>query len=613
MSDSANVREDLSGARLSWGDVLRRAAPLFRPHARALAACSVVVLALAGAQLGLPLLIRRVIDVDVPRHDVRGLALTVGAYAALLVLYVAGSWAQRVRVERMGQDVILDLRERLCGKLLRQSIAFHDQHASGRLVARVQGDTDALRRLFSATVVTLVEMSVLFLGVVVVMAAISWPLALVVATVTPLFGVTAVLLARAGAPRYRAVRERAAEVSSFVAERVQGASIVQAFGREAATSAAMDDLNRSKFRAHLAANWLAVAMHQGIFCLEVLALVLTLALGGAWVASGAMTLGTLVMFVDYLRRLFGPLRHLAEQLVDLQRAVAAGSRTFALLESRPTVEDPSIPAPCAGLAGDLELRHVTFSYRGDGERALRDVSLVVPEGQHWAVVGATGSGKSSIVNLLLRFYDPHEGQVLIGGTDVRAVSQEDARRHVALVHQDVQLFPGDLMENIAPDGRVHGPEDEARLRAVAHEAGIADVVERLPQGWSTQLAERGANLSAGERQLLAFARALAKDPQVLVLDEATSSVDPDTEARVQAALRRLLRGRTALVIAHRLSTVQDADQILVMERGRIVERGTHAELMARGGVYADLAAHQFRDDAPVADGAADETAGEATA
>jgi ATP-binding cassette subfamily B protein len=278
----------------------------------------------------------------------------------------------------------------------------------------------------------------------------------------------------------------------------------------------------------------------------------------------------------------------------MQRAFAAAGRVFGLLDLEPAVQDPARPVAWPGFAREIEFHNVSFSYFDNGEYALRDVSFTIPRGEKWAIVGATGGGKSSILNLLLRFYDPQEGAVLLDGIDARAMTQKDLRRRMALVLQDVYLFPGDVLGNIAPDGSCDGAGAEARLRAAARIVGAESFIETLPQGFRTEIAERGANLSAGQRQILSFARALAADPEILLLDEATASVDPRTESDIQRALHELLEGRTAIVIAHRLSTVRDADGILVVQGGRIVERGRHEELLAAGGVYADLHALQFQ-------------------
>jgi len=574
--------------------VIRRMAGLFRPHRRTLVLASLLLLATTALQLAGPLLIRRAIDVDIRGKSVQGLLATVALYVAIQAAFLVLNYVQKVRLETMGQEIILGLRRNLFARLLAQPLAFYDKNPVGRLISRVQSDTDALRQMFATTVVGLVEAVVLFAGMLAVMATVSIRLSLVVAALIPPMIVTAWILAIGGSARFREVRRKAADISAFIAERVQGVSLLQAFGRERDSVREMKALNDEKFRVSLRAEWLAVGLFQALFFFEVVGIVAVLWIGGRWVLQGILTLGTLIMFIEYIRRLFEPVMRLSEQLGVMQRAIAAAGRVFGLLDLEPAVQDPARPVAWQGFKEAIEFRNVSFSYFDNGEYALRDVSFTIPRGEKWAIVGATGGGKSSILNLLLRFYDPQSGEVRLDGIDARAMTQRDLRRRMALVLQDVYLFPGDVLTNLAPDGECDDPRTEARLRAAARIVGAESFIDALPEGFRTPLAERGANLSAGQRQILSFARALAADPEILLLDEATASVDPRTEAQIQKALHELLEGRTAIVIAHRLSTVRDADGILVVQGGRIVERGRHEELLATGGVYADLHALQFQ-------------------
>lgn len=587
--------DEVAGARSGASPaVIRRMAGLFRPHRRTLVLATFLLLATTALQLAGPLLIRRAIDVDIRGKSLRGLLATVGAYVAIQALFLVLNYLQKVRLEMMGQEIILGLRRDLFARLLAQPLAFYDRNPVGRLISRVQSDTDALRQMFATTVVSLVEAMVLFAGMLAVMVMVNGRLTLVVAAIIPPMIATAWILAVGGSARFREVRRKAADISAFIAERIQGVSLLQAFGRERDSVREMKALNDEKFRVSLRAEWLAVGLFQALFFFEVVGIVGVLWFGGRWVLSGALTLGTLIMFIEYIRRLFEPVMRLSEQLGVMQRAIAAAGRVFGLLDLEPVVKDPEHAVSWAGFARAIEFKNVSFSYFDNGEYALRNVSFTIPRGEKWAIVGATGGGKSSILNLLLRFYDPQAGEVLLDGIDARAMTQRDLRRRMALVLQDVYLFPGDVLANIAPDGVCDDPRTEARLRAAARIVGAEEFIEALPEDFRTPIAERGANLSAGQRQILSFARALAADPEILLLDEATASVDPKTESQIQRALHELLEGRTAIVIAHRLSTVRDADGILVVQGGRIVERGRHDELLAAGGVYADLHALQFQ-------------------
>jgi ATP-binding cassette subfamily B protein len=574
--------------------VLRRLLVLFRPHGPTLALAALLLTATTAAQLGGPLLIRRAIDVDIRGKSVRGLLTTVACYVMVQVAFLFLNYIQKVRLETMGQEIILGLRRRLFSRLLAQSLSFYDKNPVGRLISRLQSDTDALRQMFASTIVTVLEAVVLFVGMLAVMATVSLRLTLIVAAIVPPMVAVAWIVASGGAKRFRVVRRLSADISAFIAERVQGVSILQAYNREQDSVGEMEALNRAKFRAGLFAEIFGIGMFQGIFYFEIIGLVLVLWFGGSWAITGAISLGTLFMFIEYIRRLFEPVMRLSEQLDVMQRAVAAAGLVFGLFDLEPSVTDPIEARRWDHFEREIEFKDVSFSYAGNDEYALRDVSFTIPRGERWAIVGATGGGKSSILNLLLRFYDPQQGTVLLDGIDARSISQKDLRRRMALVLQDVYLFPGDLLSNLAPDGVCEDRTTEQRLEAAARVVGADRFIERLPHGYRTPIAERGANLSAGERQILSFARALAADPEILLLDEATASIDPLTEAGIQQAMKELLIGRTAIVIAHRLSTVRDADGILVVQGGRIVERGRHEDLLAMEGVYADLHALQFQ-------------------
>lgn len=594
-------RHDTDAASAAdWRATLARLPGLLRPHAGALAVAAIQLLLSSAAQLAGPLLVRHAIDVDITGRDARGLVMTVVAYVVVLASFLLLSYLLRIRLERVGQAALLDLRRRLFSHVLRLSMGFHDQNSAGRLISRVQGDTEAMRQALSQTAATLLQAGVLAAGTLIVLASISPALAAVVAALIVGLLVVVSFLAVAGMSRYRRVREQTAAIAAQVAEHVQGIAAIQAFAREDEALASLGRLNRARFRSAVIANTFFTGVHRSAALLEFGGIAIALALGGQQVLSGALSLGTLVMTFGYLRRVFEPVQHLAEQVEVVQRAAASAGRVFALLDLPARVRDPEDPAAWPGFSQGIAFDDVVFSYRDDGENALRGVSFTIPKGQSWAIVGATGSGKTSIFNLLLRFYDPQGGAVRLDGRDIRSIPQADLRRHFALVIQDVHVFPGSVLANIAPDGIVGGEADRSRLREAARWAGASPFIARLPHGEDEEIFERGANLSAGERQLLALARALARNPEILLLDEATASVDPRSERELQTSLEQLMKGRTAIIIAHRLATVRHADGIIVLDRGRVVETGTHAELLARGGQYAALYALQFPGDTRMA-------------
>jgi len=579
---------------------LSRLLQFARPHRKELAGSVALLVAGLFLKLAGPWIVQKVIDGPVqaaidgraaqgpgfdlagPLADVTRLGLIFGAVALVAAgLLVLREWLMNLT----GQRIVFELRNKLFDHLLRLPVGWYDRHAVGWTVTRATSDVDALSELFTTGIATLAYD---MLTIVVVAALLIWlspGLSIVALTMLPLMLIVSFRFRHNARSAYRATRASLSRLNAFLQERLSGLAVVRLFRREAASSRRFDQLNTRYYTDNM-----VTVRHFSLFFPTVDTLAQGVKMGclvyGSWlIAQGHLTVGVFIQFWMYLDFVFDPIRELAERYNVLQAAMAAAERIFGVLDTPTEDAAPArAVAPEAPVAGEppaVEFRGVSFAYAG-GPPVLQDVSFSVRRGQRVAVVGHTGAGKTTLVSLLCRFHETQQGTIRLHGRDVRGLPHHDLRRRIAIVQQDVFLFSDTVAANIRmgaedmPDERVHR----------AAEAVHADAfVRRLPQGYETRLQERGANLSSGQRQLLAFARALAADPDVLVLDEATSSVDSETEALVEDATRTLLAGRTALVIAHRLSTVVSADRILVMHKGRVHEEGTHEELLARRGLY----------------------------
>lgn len=572
--------------------------PLLRRHRRALLFCLSLLVATTGLSLAWPWLIQQAIDGPIRAQLAR--PAEERTYAALLrlglavlgiqALSIALQYVQRVRLERVGQDALLELRTRLFRHILGLDIGFFDRNPIGRLMARVESDTEALRMLFTNTVVLLVGDLILVLGIWAVMFWNHPRMAVVLVLLTPVLALLVWIFHRVTTHRFLEVRKRMAEVTATITEFLHGMSIVQIFHRGAHASACVYRANERKFSEDAYVSVAVCVFFNLLGVINYAKIGLVLLLGSLW----HMTPGLLVLFILLIWKEFDPVARLAEQLGSFQKGIAGARRIFALLAQQPALQEPEAPRPWPGLTREIRFEHVWFSYTNDERWVLRDVSFEIPVGRRAALAGVTGGGKTTIISLLLRLYDPQRGRITIDGVDIRELSTAELRSRFALVLQDIILFPGDVRANLSLEAE---GIDEARIEAAARTVDADRFIRRLPQGYGTEVSEKGANFSRGERQLLSFARALAVDPQVLILDEATSSVDPETERTVQASLRRLMDGRTSLVIAHRLATILDVDEILVLRDGEIVERGRHQDLLACGGTYAKLFDLQFQGQA----------------
>ncbi|HUG86364.1 MAG TPA: ABC transporter ATP-binding protein [Euzebya sp.] len=579
----------MSQARPGTIGPIARVIGLLRPHLRGLVWAGVLMLVVTASALVRPQLVAVAIDDGMRDGDISALRWAVAGFAALVIVETVGGGWQRYSLIRIGVRVITDLRNRLFRHMLGLSQSFHDRNRPGDLMSRMTADAETLSDFITWSVITTLQSLLTLVGIVVILLQQDLTLTLTSFAVVPLMALATWRWTRATRARYRRVREAVGEVSATAEESLSGIRVIKGLGQEAAQQQRFDDANQHQRREDLGTDRVSAAFYPVIDVLSDVAVAVVLGLGGLRVLSGDLQPGALVAIILYVQQFFEPVRELTTRLDSVQDAAAAGRRILEVLDTDPTITDAPDALELTDVAGHLRLEDVHFAY-DTGAEVLHGVDLDVPAGTTLALVGQTGAGKTSIARLLGRFYDVDSGRVLIDGHDVRDVTLGSLRTRLAWVPQEVGLFTGTVADNLRW-GRPDATATEIRQAAIA--VGADELFAGLPDGYDTILDEGGAGLSAGERQLVAFTRALLTDPAVVVLDEATASVDVTTEARMQAGLRQLLAGRTAVIIAHRLSTIVGADQIAVVHDGRIVEHGTHAQLRAAGGRYAALYEEQM--------------------
>lgn len=564
---------------------LRGAIDMLKPRWRAILVATLAICLFTAAGLSRPLVIQFALDEGVADRNKDALLIAGGLFLALLVMVYAFQALSTYLVNRIGQDFLRELRLRLFTHYQKMSLAFFGRENAGRLVARMTSDVATINDVLNNGFLIVVQSTLTLIGATVILFWLSWQLSLATALILPPLIIATVIFRHYSEKAYGSVRERIADVMIHMQESFSGLRVVQAFAREQHNAERFGEINERNYAANVYTVRISALYFPLVEWLSGLGIGIILYFGGRQVAGDAVTVGTVAAFVFYLEFIFQPIQNLSQVFDMVQSAGAALNKIFGILGIKPDVPEPEEPAKVEGhLEGRIALRDVTFGY-DPARPVLSDVTLEIPPGQHVVLVGPTGAGKSTLAKLMTRFYDPTQGTVAIDGYDLRTLANSDLRRSVTMVPQEGFLFTGSIRENIL-FGRPDATKDE--VIAACKRLGIHDFIMTLPNGYETLVSYRGSRLSAGEKQLVSIARAFLADPPVLILDEATSSLDPATEEQVEHALRKLLEGRTSVVIAHRLSTAEHADRILVVDHGHVVEDGHHDELLGRGGYYSAL-------------------------
>jgi ATP-binding cassette subfamily B protein len=575
--------QDQRGRKVRW------MVGLLRPYRGKVALMFVGLLIATGAGLAPPYLAGLAVDEGIIAGDVSALDMIVVAFVVVSVLYAAATYLQTYLVGWVGTRALQDLRERVFVHLQGMSIGFFTRRSPGVLISRMTNDIEALNQLVTSGVVTMFSSTLTLVGVVVILLLLDVQLALVTFITFPLIAIASVAFRILSQGAYRLTRERIAAITAYLQESLSGVRVVRSFGQEPRHMSAMTELNEANREANMRTVYLNASYFPAVELLAAVGTAAILVYGGTQAIDDKIQIGVIVAFVGYLTTFFEPIQQLSQLYTTYQQGMAALDKIFDLLDTSPDMVDAPEAIDPGEIRGEIEMKGVCFAYSDEaeaaGEWALRDVDLHVPPGQTLALVGATGAGKSTFAKLVARFYDPQRGTVAVDGHDLRTVRQRALRGQLGIVPQEGFLFSGSVRENIA-FGRPEASLEE--IEAAAATVGATDFIAALPDGIETEVGERGVQLSAGQRQLVAFARALLAEPRILILDEATSNVDVRTEKTIERGLERLLAGRTAIVIAHRLSTIRRAGKIVVMEDGRIAEQGTHDELIQAGGPYSRL-------------------------
>ncbi len=571
--------------------LIRRLVKYLKPYRYHIFLAIILLIMASLAQLAGPYLTKIAIDKYIANKDVSGLFGIVLLFIAVLFFHFILQYFQIYIMQWVGQKTMYDLRMKIYAHVQHLGLAFFDKNPVGRLVTRATSDVQALNELFTSGVVSIFGDVITLIGILAVMFYLNWKMALISMIVLPFIFVSSIIFRVKVRKSFRAIRTRVAKLNAFLQEHITGMWVVQSFAAEKNTFNKFEFINRDLRNHHLKAVFYFATFFPIVEILGAVSLALIIWYGGGQIIQGTLTFGALVAFIQYADRFFYPIRDLSEKYNILQQAMASSERIFRLIDERSDIKEPETPKLPDLISGGIRFENVYFAYK-DEDWVLKDINLDIKPGERIAFVGATGAGKTSLVSLLLRFYEFQKGNVYLDGVSIKEINIKPYRQNFALVLQDIFMFSGNIARNIRLGEK--GISDERIIQSLKT-VGADGFVKKFDEGINFMLTERGANLSVGQRQLLAFARALAYDPRILILDEATSSVDTETEILIQKALEKLLSGRTSIVIAHRLSTIKRSDRIIVMHKGMIKEEGTHADLLALGGIYHRLYQLQYKD------------------
>lgn len=580
-----NSTEKPKGSKFS---LLGRMGKWVIPHYKTFLLCLFLLLVSTGIQIIGPVIIQRAIDNFIIPKDFHGLLFILIGYIFLLAIGFIANYYQIVSLETVGQIIVAKIKNSAFQHILTLNMSYFDKSTTGKLVSRIENDSNAMKVLFTSVITNVIGSILMLLGMLAIMAFYyNSKLALSLLIIIPVMIGGGFIFDRIMSPRLISIRKYVADVASYVTEIIHGISIIQIFGQEKRVLRELEERSNKKYRAERYISIMFNGFFNILFFMEPIGTVIIILLGAEMIIKKQLTLGSLILFMNYIRYFFIPIMQLSGQFNEFQKGIAGAVRVFDLLDTVNNIPEPEEPKNISNKEKgiDIEFRNVWFRYSDDSEWVLKDISFICPKGEHWAVVGPTGSGKTTIISLLLKFYIPRKGEILLNGVNINDISKKELRDTIGLVLQENILFPGTVIENLTLNQEHYS---ESQVKTLMAQIGIENVISRLPEGYDTQLKENASNLSSGEKQLISFGRALLKNPSILIFDEATSNIDPEMENRIKIAMSTLIEGRTGLIIAHRLSTIRNADKIMVLRYGNLVEIGTHGELIDFGGFYSQL-------------------------